>query len=130
VFSLLFLVGWFASGGDAPDYAAVDQEWTEWADDNKWSSSSSRERTESAPGAIRTPSVRNGISPQKSASGISTFSRLRKPSKHPAYAACRSNPSIESIGEGPGGGVHFAGACACFRRGGVGVSGISVLRLD
>jgi len=28
----------FASGGDAPDYAAADQEWTEWANDNKWKS--------------------------------------------------------------------------------------------
>ena len=31
VFAVLFLVGWFASGGDAPDYAAADQEWTAWA---------------------------------------------------------------------------------------------------
>ena len=38
VFAVLFLVGWFASGGDAPDYAAADQEWTEWADDNQWKS--------------------------------------------------------------------------------------------
>jgi hypothetical protein len=38
VFSVLFVVGWFASGGDAPDYAAADQEWTEWADDNQWRS--------------------------------------------------------------------------------------------
>jgi hypothetical protein len=38
VFAVLFLVGWFASGGDAPDYAAADQEWTAWADDNKWRS--------------------------------------------------------------------------------------------
>jgi hypothetical protein len=37
-FAVLFVVGWFASGGDAPDYAAVDQEWTEWADDNQWKS--------------------------------------------------------------------------------------------
>jgi hypothetical protein len=37
-FAVLFLVGWFASGGDAPDYAAADQEWTEWADDNQWRS--------------------------------------------------------------------------------------------
>jgi hypothetical protein len=34
----LFLIGWFASGGDTPDYAATDQEWTEWADDNQWRS--------------------------------------------------------------------------------------------
>ena len=38
VFGVLFLVGWFASGGDAPDYAAADQEWTDWAGDNKWRS--------------------------------------------------------------------------------------------
>jgi hypothetical protein len=38
VFAVLFVVGWFASGGDAPDYAAADQEWTEWADDNEWKS--------------------------------------------------------------------------------------------
>ena len=38
VFGVLFLVGWFASGGDAPDYAAADAEWTEWADDNQWRS--------------------------------------------------------------------------------------------
>ena len=35
---MLFVVGWFARGGDAPDYAAADQEWTEWADDNEWKS--------------------------------------------------------------------------------------------
>jgi succinate dehydrogenase/fumarate reductase cytochrome b subunit len=38
VVAVLFVVGWFASGGDAPDYAAADQEWTEWADDNEWKS--------------------------------------------------------------------------------------------
>src|ERR687895_2514243 len=38
VFAVLFLVGWFASGGDAPDYAAADQEWTDWAEDNQWRS--------------------------------------------------------------------------------------------
>jgi hypothetical protein len=38
VFAVLFLVGWFASGGDAPDYGAADQDWTEWADDNRWKS--------------------------------------------------------------------------------------------
>ena len=38
VFAVLFLVAWFASGGDAPDYAAGDQEWTEWAKDNEWRS--------------------------------------------------------------------------------------------
>ncbi len=37
-FALLFLIGWFASGGDAPDYAAADQAWTDWAEDNRWRS--------------------------------------------------------------------------------------------
>jgi hypothetical protein len=37
-FAVLFVIGWFASGGDAPDYAAADQEWTEWTDDNQWKS--------------------------------------------------------------------------------------------
>jgi hypothetical protein len=38
VFAVLFLVGWFASGGDSPDYGAGDQDWTDWADDNQWRS--------------------------------------------------------------------------------------------
>jgi hypothetical protein len=38
VFAVLFLIGWFASGGDAPDYRASDQDWTSWADDNQWKS--------------------------------------------------------------------------------------------
>jgi hypothetical protein len=38
VFAVLFLVGWFASGGDALDYAAAHQEWAGWADDNQWKS--------------------------------------------------------------------------------------------
>ena len=38
VFAVLFLIGWFASGGDAPDYTASNQEWTAWADDNQWKS--------------------------------------------------------------------------------------------
>ena len=37
-FAVLFLVGWFASGGDAPDYRAADQDWTDWAEDNQWRS--------------------------------------------------------------------------------------------
>ena len=37
-FAVLFLVGWFASGGDAPDYTAADQDWTNWAEDNQWRS--------------------------------------------------------------------------------------------
>jgi hypothetical protein len=27
-FAVLFVIGWFASGGDAPDYTAADQDWT------------------------------------------------------------------------------------------------------
>jgi hypothetical protein len=38
VFGVLFVVGWFTSGGDAPDYGATDQDWTNWADDNQWKS--------------------------------------------------------------------------------------------
>jgi hypothetical protein len=38
VFAILFLIGWFASGGDAPDYGASNQDWTNWADDNQWKS--------------------------------------------------------------------------------------------
>jgi hypothetical protein len=37
-FAVLFLVGWFVSGGDAPDYGASDQDWTSWASDNQWKS--------------------------------------------------------------------------------------------
>jgi hypothetical protein len=37
-FAVLFVIGWFASGGDAPDYGAPDQDWTDWADDNQWKS--------------------------------------------------------------------------------------------
>jgi hypothetical protein len=37
-FAVLFVVGWFASGGDAPDYTAADQHWTDWAEDNQWKS--------------------------------------------------------------------------------------------
>ena len=37
-FAVLFLIGWFASGGDAPDYGAADEAWTNWADDNQWKS--------------------------------------------------------------------------------------------
>jgi hypothetical protein len=32
---VLFVVGWFISGSDTPDYSAADQEWTNWADDNE-----------------------------------------------------------------------------------------------
>lgn len=38
IFALLFLIGWFASGGDTPDYGGTDQDWTEWAEDNQWGS--------------------------------------------------------------------------------------------
>ncbi len=37
-FGVLFVIGWFASGGDAPDYGAQDADWTNWADDNQWKS--------------------------------------------------------------------------------------------
>jgi hypothetical protein len=39
VFAVLFVVGWFASGANTPDYAAADQDWTNWAEDNQWRSS-------------------------------------------------------------------------------------------
>ena len=38
VFAVLFVIGWFASGGDAPDYGAPDQDWISWAGDNQWKS--------------------------------------------------------------------------------------------
>jgi hypothetical protein len=34
-FAVLFVIGWFLSGGDAPDYTAADQDWTSWAEDNR-----------------------------------------------------------------------------------------------
>ncbi len=34
-FALLLLFGWFLSGGDAPDYTATDETWTNWADVNR-----------------------------------------------------------------------------------------------
>jgi hypothetical protein len=34
-FAVLLVVGFLISGGDTPDYAAADQEWTNWADDNQ-----------------------------------------------------------------------------------------------
>ena len=34
-FAVLFVVGWFISGSDAPDYSATDQEWTTWAAANE-----------------------------------------------------------------------------------------------
>ena len=38
LFAVLLVIGWFASGGDAPDYGASDQAWVNWADDNQWKS--------------------------------------------------------------------------------------------
>jgi len=35
VFAVLLLVGWFLSGGDAPDYTAADEDWATWAGDNQ-----------------------------------------------------------------------------------------------
>ena len=37
-FAVLLVAGWFLSGGNTPDYAAPDQDWTKWADDNQWRS--------------------------------------------------------------------------------------------
>lgn len=34
-FALLLVFGWFLSGGDAPDYAAADAAWTDWAGANR-----------------------------------------------------------------------------------------------
>jgi hypothetical protein len=34
-FIVLLVAGFFIGGGDAPDYAATDQQWTNWADDNE-----------------------------------------------------------------------------------------------
>jgi hypothetical protein len=36
LFALLFVVGWFTTGGVTPHYTAPDQEWTNWAQDNQW----------------------------------------------------------------------------------------------
>jgi hypothetical protein len=36
VFALLFVVGWFTTGGVTPHYDAPDQDWTNWASDNQW----------------------------------------------------------------------------------------------
>ena len=32
---MLLVFGWFLSGGDAPDYTAADEDWAEWAGDNR-----------------------------------------------------------------------------------------------
>ena len=34
-FSVLLTLGWFLSGGDAPDYTAADEDWTTWAGANQ-----------------------------------------------------------------------------------------------
>ena len=34
-FAVLLVLGWFLSGGDAPDYTASDEDWTTWAGDNR-----------------------------------------------------------------------------------------------
>jgi Domain of unknown function (DUF4386) len=35
-FAVLFVVGWFTTGGLTPRYSAPDQDWTKWARDNQW----------------------------------------------------------------------------------------------
>ena len=37
-FAVLLVLGWFLSGGNTPDYAATDEDWTTWAEDNQWKS--------------------------------------------------------------------------------------------
>ena len=37
-FAVFFILAWFLSGGNTPDYTAADQDWTTWADDNQWKS--------------------------------------------------------------------------------------------
>jgi hypothetical protein len=38
VFGVLLFFGWFLHGGNAPDYTAADQDWMDWANDNRvWS---------------------------------------------------------------------------------------------
>ena len=36
LFALLFVVGWFTTGGVTPHYAEPDQEWTNWAQEDQW----------------------------------------------------------------------------------------------
>ena len=36
LFAVLFVVGWFTTGGVTPHYNAPDQDWTKWAHDNQW----------------------------------------------------------------------------------------------
>src|SRR4029078_7144949 len=35
-FAVLFVIGWFASGGDAPGHGAADQAWVHWGKHNEW----------------------------------------------------------------------------------------------
>ena len=37
-FALLFVVGWFTNGGLTPHYNEPNQEWINWARDNRWNS--------------------------------------------------------------------------------------------
>lgn len=37
-FAVLMILGWFLSGGDTPDHAASDADWTLWAETNRWRS--------------------------------------------------------------------------------------------
>jgi hypothetical protein len=36
VFAALFLVGWFTTGGLTPHYTEPNQDWVDWARDNRW----------------------------------------------------------------------------------------------
>ena len=36
LFAVLFVVGWFTTGGVTPHYNAPDHDWTKWAHDNQW----------------------------------------------------------------------------------------------
>ena len=35
LFAVLFVVGWFTTGGVTPHYTAPDEDWTNWARDNR-----------------------------------------------------------------------------------------------
>jgi len=34
-FAVLLVLGWFMSGGDAPDYTAANEDWVDWAESNR-----------------------------------------------------------------------------------------------
>ena len=34
-FAVLLVLGWFLSAGDAPDYTAANEDWIDWAEDNR-----------------------------------------------------------------------------------------------